>query len=283
MRRVIGLLGLLSIGCEPVVEETEVFGVCLTEGPTEAAVVQELVFGRVVDGVSSGTDLDEAVSTLGGGTGCGAQDYVTVDGVAGIDNAMSGLLPILEATEAAALEPLIQQSFIGGEILVVIEMAHLENVQDDECVVVSFLNGDDVPTIGSDGYIEPSQTFAIDWAASGDEVVGSVVDGHLIARDFAFRLPLEIFDFVIELELYESYADLALNEDGSFEGFIAGGFPYAPMIEALEQTAIDKDLMELLPGLFAAIADLGMNDQGQCELVSVVLEVRGTSAFLFPE
>ena len=283
MRYGVWLAMLGVVGCEAPVEAPIDLGACSTTEPPEVVVVQELVFARVEDGVTIGADLDDAVSEMGGPTGCGGQDYVSPDGTEGVDNAMAGLMPILEATEALALESIIQQTINGGELLVLLELDDLQDLYDDECVGLRFLNGDDVPTIGTDGFIEPSQTFSVDWDASGTRVEGTIRDGHLIARDFDFVLPMQVFEYDFEFEVYQSYADIELHEDGSFTGFIAGGFSHAHMVETLEKTAIDKTLMEMLPGLFESVADLGPNDQGSCDLISVVLEVRGTSAFVFPE
>jgi hypothetical protein len=269
--------------CDVPVEEPVDLGMCATEGEAEVVVVQELVFSRITDGITLGADLDGAVSEMGGPTGCGGQDYVAPDGTPGIDNAMAGLLPILEATEAAALEPLIQQTINGGELLVLVEMESLQDLYEDECVGVRFLNGQDVPTIGADGFIEPSQTFSVDWSTTGVMVDGWVQDGHLIARDFDFTLPVQIFEYAFEMDIYESYVDLEIQEDGTFSGFIAGGFSHAQMVATLETTAIDQALMAMLPELFESVADLGANDQGGCDLISIVLEVRGTPAFVFPE
>src|SRR5690349_652528 len=83
---------------------------CATDAEPEALVVREILLGRIEDGVSEGFDLDGVVSEEDGATGCGVGDTVTPEGVPGVDNALARLIPLLELTEAVAVEGLIQNS-----------------------------------------------------------------------------------------------------------------------------------------------------------------------------
>jgi len=125
-------------------------------------VVRTLGIGRVAEGISAGFDLDASVTAPGGPTGCGVGDHVDPDGTTGIDNAFAGLMPFLDSTEAAALEPLLQQKINEGELTLLIEIAGLDDTEQDDCVAVRMLRGSGLPQLGTDGLILEDQTFELD-------------------------------------------------------------------------------------------------------------------------
>ena len=89
---------------------------CSGDPETRWGALSIMEIARETDGVSEGFDLDGLDSTADGADGCGIADYVNEAGVEGIDNAMARLMPILEQTEGAALESLIQQAISRGEV-----------------------------------------------------------------------------------------------------------------------------------------------------------------------
>ena len=159
MRTALALLTPLALApaCSPVPGECGV-----SKDEPHVVVLNRLALGREVDGQSMGFDLDGQVTTEGGADGCGIGDYQGFDGRAGVDNALARLIPVLELTEAVALEDLAQLAVNQGELLIMVQLDHLDSYAQDECVDLTLFRGEGVPTIGTYGVIEPGQTFDAD-------------------------------------------------------------------------------------------------------------------------
>lgn len=274
MRRIPLIAIALLVACS--VEEP-------AEGPAEQVVITQLLFTRAVDGVSDGFDLDDQASSGDDATGCGKEDFESPDGEAGIDNATSGLIALLELTEAAALEPLIQQTINQGELLLVVELQGVDDPVNDDSVDVYLWQALGVPSIGTDGFIEPGQTIDRDHSIPPSIVTDvPLVDGQVIARGFEARLPITIFDASIDLRIYNAALRLDLHEDGSHSGVLAGALQYDGLLESLSTAAIDSGLQEQLPILLGQMADLE-DENGVCRVMSANLSFAGTDAFFFPD
>lgn len=261
-------------------EPEEVAPVC----DTEYAAVSVLRFGRAEEGVCPGFNLDGHVTSSGDSDGCGAADYVDAEGAEGIDSSFAGLLPILDATEAAALEPLVQDFINNGTILLLLEMSGFDEGSDPGCGSFRVLRGADVPLVGTDGFLLPGQTLAIE-DASGLAPVASSRDGQgrFTATGFSFDLDVQIFDADIHLPISNGAARVWRADDGRYVGSIGGGFPYASVLDALLETNIDAGLKELLPTVLEAAADLDLDGDGVCESISVTLEVELVRVWLYPD
>lgn len=257
---------------------------CDRQGPTRYLAVRTLVFGRADKGVSPGFDLDGEVTADGGATGCGVEDYVSPDGTSGVDNAMAGLLPFLESTEAAALEPLIQQKINEGEVLLILEIGGLDDAENDDCVEVGFLRGTGIPQLGSDGLLLADQTYELD-PTVGEPVRarGAIEDGVLEVRDLGFLLPIVVFDFDIVLDLNQVALQVAFDEDGGAEMLLGAGFEWGPLLDELLTTPIDQVLVDALPLLFGSLADMNPDASGVCQDLSVVMEMSAAGAFVFED
>ena len=107
---------LLACAADP---QDDSAAVC-DSGGSEVFLLTTIAFPREVDNVSTGFNLDDAVSMEGGGTGCGVADQVSPDGEEGIDNSFARLRPALDATEASALDAIVQEATNGGGLLVMV-------------------------------------------------------------------------------------------------------------------------------------------------------------------
>jgi hypothetical protein len=193
-------------------------------------------------------------------------------------------LPILDATEAAALEPLVQDFINNGTILLLLEMSGFDEGSDPGCGSFRVLRGADVPLVGTDGYLLPGQTLAIEDATALTPVGASHdAQGRYTATGFSFDLDVQIFDADIHLPISNGAARVWRAEDGRYVGSIGGGFPYASVLEALLETNIDAGLKELLPTVLEAAADLDLDGDGVCESISVTLEVELVRVWLYPD
>lgn len=277
--------GLLA-GCdaEGEAQRGDDLEICPGGGESRVFAVHSLYFSRITDGASAGFNLDEAVTEPGGSTGCGKADVVGLDGEPGVDNAFAGLLPVLETTEAQALEPLIQDQIDGGEILLLIEVSAWDGADQDDCVGVQVLRGDGVPAVGNDGLLLADQTYTLTaQQPMAEPVRGRVVDGQIQADELTFALPVTVFDADLPLEVRGASMRLDPREDSSASALLGGAFPWVPMVEALQDTNIDNALEALLPGLVGGVADMAPDASGQCQEISVTLDLGLANGFLFRE
>ena len=102
---------------------------CGSDTDTVVALVSSLGFARRdEEGHTSGFDLDGDVTELGDSRGCGIPDQTSAEGVPGIDSAFSGILPALEATQAVAVNGLIEDSILSGELLILLELSRVDDL-----------------------------------------------------------------------------------------------------------------------------------------------------------
>jgi hypothetical protein len=263
---------VLLIGCTADVEP---------ELPAEQFVITQLLFARAVDGVSDGFDLDGRTSDSDDAVGCLKSDYTDPDGNAGIDNATSGLMGLLELTEAAALEPLIQNTINDGELLMVVEVVGVDDLENDDSVDLWLWQAVGVPEIGTDGFIEPGQTVDRDPELEPSVVEDvALVDGVVIASGIDARIPIQVFDAFIDLRIEDASIRLTLGEDGRHSGILAGRFQYDGLLKSLSTAAIDPTLQDSFPALFQSMADL-RDEDGVCRVMSATLAFSATDAFFF--
>ena len=278
------LLPLLSCGGDERAEKTAA-GLCGASTPTRYLVAREIGFAREVEGVSDGFDIDGAVTAMGGAAGCGRADYTSPAGVPGVDNAIAGLLPLLDNTEAVGLEDIVQDAVNDGRILLLLELTGVDDFQDDDCVGVRLVFGDGMPARGSDGMILIDQTMYLSDAVPMESPIeGRIKDGVLEATGLNFDLPVEIFSASMVLAIGEASVRVALNDElGTGTGVLGGGFPYDNLLDGLLNAAIDGSLKATLPLLIPSLADLAPDDGGVCKNISVTLELGMAEVFVYDE
>ena len=109
----VGCGGVSDTGMDSAAIEDQV---CDEPEKTQVAIITEMWFARVDEGVTNSVNLD------GDESGCGQEDYVSPTGETGVDNSFGSLIPILELTEGAAIEVYIQDLINNGEVLIMLEM-----------------------------------------------------------------------------------------------------------------------------------------------------------------
>lgn len=253
---------------------------CGSSQETRWGVLSYLELGRQTDGVALGFDLDGTTSEEDGSSGCGIGDYTSPDGTQGIDSAMARIMPILDATEAAALEPLINQNINLGEVLMIFGVSGIDDPLNDEEVDVTFVRGFGAPIVGADGRIVSGQTFERDETLEPVTAQGALVDGVLEASGLDVTFPIEIFDASPVLDVQDVTLHFEYDDKGDFVGYLGGALNYDRIIEGVENAAVDAALLDTLPLLFENNADLDSED-GECTRVSVTIEFDGLNAHLF--
>ena len=278
--RLSGLFLLTLIGCGGVSDtgvDTAVIEdqVCDELDKTQVAIITEMWFARVNEGVTNSVNLD------GDEPGGGQEDYVSPNGDAGVDNSFGSLIPILELTEGAAIEVYIQDLINNGEVLIMLEMEDLDDPYDDECVNFNLLRGLGEPTVGTDKIIESGQTFDRNNDLPQSRAEAQVVSGGVLeASPLEFRLPFQIFDIQLEFVLHGSTLRFEQGVDGHHTGFVAGGLYINEIIDFVSGRD-DIDIGDLITDFVTSKADLWPDETGQCQGISVVFEFKAKPAFFY--
>ncbi len=232
--------------------------------------------------VSEGFDLDGRVSDTSDAQGCYQPDLTAPDGTPGIDNALSGLLPALEATEARVLETLLQEFVNRGDILLAIELEDVDSFENDGCVNVNILAATGPVMLGTDGSIEPGQTFDRDPAVPVIRAEhATITDGVLRIRDTDFRLVVQVAGADVDLTLEHAEFAIRLAPDGTASGLLGGGVSVA-RLEALIDT-LATDVADLAKQLIRTVADLEPAPEGGCAAMSTVFHFTATPAFFYAD
>ncbi len=257
---------------------------CAASGETHTWVWTTLTLARETDGVSVGFDLDGRVSDEEDTETCGVADFVHPDGTTGIDNAFAPLVPFMEESEAGALEPALQNEINSGGLLVLIELAGLDDPGHDDCVDLRFGQADGEPLVGPDDRLLPGQTF--DWHpdhASADFAGLSLVDGQLDTPPFSLDIPFPVFDADLRMAMGEARLRVALGDDGDLAGSFGGRVPVTFMLDAADQDQIDPDVLAFFEAMLFGASDLAPDADGTCQEISMTFEQTGVPAWTFLE
>lgn len=260
---------------------------CAPEAPAPAAgetvtlVLDTLAFGRRGDdGTAWGFDLDGQVSTTSDEAGCYRADLVDPEGRPGIDSAFSGMVPALEATEAGAVEGLIADSITSGELLLLVELAGVDDRVDDPCVDLTVWRGEGTPLVGTDGMILDGQSFAVDPALSAETVsCVALAGGTVTAGPFTLDLPLQVLDVAVQFHVQDAWIRVDLAEGGDGWGYFGGGVPTADILRIVQEEEDLGGIKDLVVTLVESAADL-RGEGGACDGLSIVFEYTGRPAFV---
>lgn len=271
---------------------------CADKGTTDSASVDVCAGGETISWVMTsmtytrrdddnrvwGFDLDDHQSDVGDDEGCGHADLLDPDGVPGIDNAFSGIVPALEATEAKAVEGLIQNSINSGELLILFTLDGVDDLQNDDCVSVSALRAEGAPLIGTDGMILDSQSFAHSSLPPQSTVFNAQIeDGRLEARGLEMVLPINILDVELQFNIAAAALRLDIAEDGgTMAGFFGGGVPLEDILVLTKEEDIG-DITALVETLVTSMADLNPDAEGSCQELSIAFHLEGRTAFFYGE
>jgi len=272
------LLALLGCtGDEPDAES------CGDPADVHTVVISALTFGRTLDdGTTWGFDLDGRVSDSSDWEGCYRQDQISPEGVEGIDSAFTVLVPALEATEGAAVEGLIADSIVNGELILLLELTGVDDLSNDDCVDATLYRGDGTPLVGTDGHILDGQTFGVSETVAPVTGRGSIVDDQVTVRDISVSLPLQILDAELVLTMHDAAIRADLYSDGTASGYLAGAVPTHEITDIAYEEDVDS-LAEIIEGLVNLSADLDPDDLGVCQSLSVTLEYEAIPAWVLVE
>lgn len=239
-------------------------------------VVREIVFTGVVDGVVPGFDLDGHETATGDEQGCGKPDLVNPDGVAGIDNQLGNLWPALSPLIGTQLEGLLQGAINEGRVLIMVELAEVDNLWNDDSVVVNVYRGLADPEVGTLGFISPNQTFEFDYGSPVSTAQDiAIVDGSIFAGPFVVSIPIDILDVQTVLVVEDAWFDVRIDDQGAIAGVLGGAFEIDSLLDALFDSGARAEA-SLIEPLLRNNADMG----AECNRLSVAIEVQGTKAYV---
>ncbi len=237
-------------------------------------------------GVAPGFDLDGKVSGTDDAATCKKGDLKSPDGVPGIDNEFSKLMPLIEASGIGALEGLIQSTINDGGIMLMMQLDGLDDpVQDDE-VKLRVRAGKGVPLLGTDGLLVAGQTFSLHPDSPEVETSCKVAEGVVTCVPVDILLPLVVFGVRYNLDVRGVHVRARLTPTGGLaEGLFGGGVTMDSILDIAKKGAEDqKNLVELVTGVLGGAADLAFDPaKGECTQVSAVLAFTGVNAFLFED
>jgi hypothetical protein len=273
------------------VRETPDAGLVGDSGSTDTSVGETLVFlakriyfSRIEDGVSSGFDLDRAVTEQGASTGCGHADFVNLAGDTGIDNQFAQLLPLIEQFGGMAIESYARAAIDSGNLLMMMEVTGVDDLDNDSQVSIGMYRGLGEPLKGTDGSIQPWQTFDRDtanpWVKVND---AQIVDGILIASAFDYTLPFFIFDFAFEITLHDAELRVKLSADGNHTGMFGGAVTIENMLHIADNIDGGEQLPPLIRNVGTSMADLQPDESGTCQALSTVLNIESVGAYFYTD
>jgi hypothetical protein len=246
-------------------------------------LVRTLAFARVDEaGVSSGFDLDGAVSDGSDAQGCGVTDFVSPEGAAGVDNGWAGVQPALDLTEAVAIESLVQSSIEAGNLLILAEITGIDDLEDDDCVNLRILRASGTPMLGTDGLILSGQTFDVEEGIPAVTVAGARIEGGaVLAGPLDLAIPITVFDVSLDFLFTRGGFRLDLEDREHGSGVMGGGTSTADLVTVAEANDAEGLLGGIMKSLLDQNADLWPDDQGVCQDISVNFELDAVSAFLY--
>lgn len=257
---------------------------CDVSGGRDLWLIERISFAEATDGVSDGFDLDGDATPLGGEGGCGRKDYVGPEGQAGIDNAFAGLLPALAATEFVAADELLAETIRNGSLLLVGQLAGLDDPVSDDCVGISILRGLGVPMVGTDGAFLAGQTLDRDQSFEPVELPDApLIDGRVIGRPFSIALPIQIINATIEFELLNGAIRFDLHDDGTASGVFAGGLDTARLVELASTDGVNPAVAQAVAPLVGLVADLAPDASGTCTQLSVTMTFTATPIYFYDD
>jgi hypothetical protein len=264
-------LGAAACGAgEPALEEA-----------TVTVVAQTLEFAREAPrGVSAGFNLDGLVSGTNDGRTCNKEDFAGPAGEEGVDNELARLLPLIDLAGEGALQALVQDAVNEGRLLMFFEVFEGEAGQ----ARLRVRRGTDVPLLGTDGFILPGQTLALDHS---DPLLGegdaTWAGGVLEAGPFPLAVPIVVFSQLYEVNLPQAHLRFEFDEEGNVRsGTVGGGIPVAELVQVLRTASnFGPEFEELFGDAVRDAGDLARAEDGSCAQMSAALTIQAVPAFVW--
>lgn len=263
--------------------------------PMMRSVQNDLAFGLDLDGDGGNG------GGKGGGNDCGQTDFVSLQGVRGIDNQeyrAQGCKLEWRGVDGMPSDSAVgmRQFHVSGEWTQVILLRGVDSLTDDDDVEVIYGNTPDRPFIDSKGQFLPGGTFTISTAPPRHRNVlkGRIKNGVLTTEPQDIKLTQTwgqggardirgnrgIWDY------RQGRLQLTFQADGSLEGVLGG---YRPLFDVVISPSLGGVGSALVAGIDCAaemktlrhFADgLRNPETGQCEGISSAQKISAVRAFV---
>lgn len=282
-------------GSKPVMQDAAVVDAGKDSAEKPAVVKPKTHFLWVLDtvkftrqdpfGIAPGWNLDGKISDEKDDTTCDKPDFTSPEGVPGIDNQFSVLVPIIAQTGIAAFESLLQASVESGGVLLMVEVDGVDNLVDDPEVAVTIRAGQGQPLLGTDGKVLIGQTFHVNQRDPATlcgkaPLKGGVVD----VGPFDIDLPLQVFGKDYTLEMRGGHLRFRVIDGQRIDaGLVGGGVTLSSIGKIAKKAAEDQgNIDDIVQSLTGGMGDLARDATGTCQQLSAVLSFSGVSAFFYP-
>lgn len=233
-----------------------------------------------------GFDLDSTVSSSDTPP-CAHDDFVAPDGTPGIDYGLWSFLRQFEPLQKDQLiDSVIASAVKNGEMSIVMELAGVDDMVNDDAVTVQIFSTQDSPLVGTDGEVLPNATLALhpDPLYHSTIATGAIKDGVLEAGPFDVSLKFFIQIVDSDMLLTDSWIRLDLG-NGSPSGVLASHWSVAQIDEIIgtptsaNGEAAGFDHTEFLAAMEAA--DAGYDEaSGECTAFTTIFRLEAVPAFL---
>lgn len=248
----------------------------------------------VQSSIAAGRNLDGKVSGGADAGDCGTQDFVSPDGVPGIDNQLYRVMGCIDSFRrdaefaGGAMEDYHIGAYRDGEITTLMEIRGVDNLQNDDEVEVGVYSSQDPTLYDAEkrgiGNVSLTVTDNTLWH---NNVRGKIVDGVLITEPFDLRLKFGWTGRPAEYFIRDARIHMSLGEDGTAKGDLAG---YFDLKHAYwhnfhdEQGALQVANGFTCPAVWRALeqhAD-GYPDPetGRCKAISTAMKIEAVPAFV---
>ena len=251
-------------------------------GPTTTTwVARRFLFEREdTPGIAGGFDLDGAVSSVGGDSGCGQADFVAPDGTEGIDNQFALLLPLVEAAGGAALPTLIQSAINEGDLLIFAHFDGLDDMMNDDDVDIIIGRAAGSAITGSNGLLQDWLTFDVDHDEPINRIEGAtIVDGVQLGGPGDVELPIFVFTFRFDVTLHNALIRAEMTENGPGAITVGGSVLLDNILDIADTPGIQDRIPELIEQVGTLMADMSV--EGECDALTAVATLELAPVFLF--
>ena len=260
----------LLLGCGSAAVEDD----CST-GVEQVWVMRSIEFARFEGDVAAGFDLDDDSGKV-----CGHDDWDSPWGGDGVDNNLARLIPALESTEAVAVESIVQDLINQGELLLMVEVRHLDDVQDDACIAASVMRGQGPLEVGADDLLLPGQTLDVSEVTPIESAW--TADSAIHGAGFPISLPFQVFEVQIPFELESAQFRMEVDpSDYIAQGVAGGAVPIQTVLDVVNDEDVDPELQDLANTLIPAMADMDFDGDGSCEAISLAFHFEAVPVWVY--
>lgn len=238
-----------------------------------------VVFARERMGVSEGFDLDGRDTPMGDMASCSRPDYVSPEGLRGVDNQLSQLAALLDLQTQGAVDGLVQAAVNNGQLLMAVTLEGVDDEREDPCVDMIFQRVQGVPTVGADGMLDPWQSYDPIPDTPVTRTRARIHEGVLEAGPFEGSVAVAVLDARFVLDLHGGRLRARLGEDGALTGVLGGGMSVSQLSDIIGTLNIPEAFMNLARSYIRTIADLDRRE-GRCQQFSAALSFSGRAAFV---